>query len=375
MTNDPSQEVMTRRDPWDVIIIGGGPAGAIAALQLARRHRHVLLVEKSRWPRFKVCGGCLGGAALELLKELGLEDLAQNAGAVRLRRLRLSCDGAVAELQLAHRMGLSRTVFDAALLDAAVEAGAEVCFETTGRLQPCIHPGFRSVELTCVGQKVEAKAKAVLLATGLSCGAPEFVTRPWSNSRVGVGMLIEARGLDLARDVLYMACAESGYVGMAPVEAGRFIVAAAIDAAALDAASSPGEVVRVILEQAGIPVHAELGAAVWRGTPLLTRQTRPLATHRCLLIGDTAEYAEPFTGEGIGWAMRSAVLASSVVHEGLHDWNEQIGQRWENLYARNFAYRQRRCRVITRYLLRNQFARALTVWSLRHAPFLASSFS
>ena len=84
-----------------------------------------------------------------------------------------------------------------------------------------------------------------------------------------------------------------------------------------------------------MPALVGLEVAEWRGTPLLTRQTRPLAANRCLIVGDAAEYAEPFTGEGIGWAMGSAVLASTLIQQGLEVWNSEIAERWNRLYERD----------------------------------------
>jgi flavin-dependent dehydrogenase len=162
---------------------------------------------------------------------------------------------------------------------------------------------------------------------------------------------------------------------MAPVEERCFDVAAAVDPVALATAASPSALVGRILRDAGFPVPEELKMARWRGTPLLTKQTRPLGAHRCLLIGDAAEYVEPFTGEGIGWAMRSAILACRLVPAGLEAWDTRIVDRYETLYSRSLANRQRRCRMISHLLLRSAFLRRLTLWSLRRAPLLAKSFT
>src|ERR1700722_16660275 len=58
--------------PYDALIVGAGPAGSVAAAMLSARGRRVLLVDKSDWPRDKVCGGCLSAAAVAALSELGL---------------------------------------------------------------------------------------------------------------------------------------------------------------------------------------------------------------------------------------------------------------------------------------------------------------
>src|SRR5882724_2418075 len=66
---------------WEVIVIGAGPAGAMAAYELARRSLRVLLVDKSAFPRPKVCGCCLNGQALALLQTRGLGHVINDHGA------------------------------------------------------------------------------------------------------------------------------------------------------------------------------------------------------------------------------------------------------------------------------------------------------
>src|SRR5262245_4497445 len=114
------------RRTWDVIIVGAGPAGAMAAFELAQRSLHVLLVDKNTFPRAKVCGCCLNGQALELLRARGLESTVHRLGAVRLRHLLLASDGHRAALPLPTGVALSREAFDMSLINAAI--GASVTF-------------------------------------------------------------------------------------------------------------------------------------------------------------------------------------------------------------------------------------------------------
>jgi flavin-dependent dehydrogenase len=196
------------------------------------------------------------------------------------------------------------------------------------------------------------------------------MTQTLRGSRIGLGTVLDDGQSFGEPGTLYMACDAAGYVGIAPVEEGRLDVAAAVDAAALGAVTSPGKLVSVILNNAGLPVPAGLEEAEWRGTPPLTRQTRPLGSHRCLLVGDAAGYVEPFTGEGIGWALQSAVLACTLLAEELGVWDADLPVRWKKLHDRAFGRHQRNCRRIVQ-LLRNKTVRTLVLWSLRRAPSLA----
>jgi menaquinone-9 beta-reductase len=360
----------TRHDLWDVVVLGAGPAGAIAARQFALQGHRVLLVEKSQFPRFKVCGGCLGGAALDVLEDLGLGDLPTKCGGVPLQSIRLASGGSVAEIEIGRRIAVSRQTFDAALVEEAIHSGTVLCTETTGSLHLSADLHARSVMLRCRERAIVVRTKAVMVATGLAPCPPDFLVRASPKSRIGLGAILEhSLGYD-EPGVLHMACGAEGYVGIAQVEEGRLDIAAAVDPAALAAAGSAGKLVSNILSDSGLPMFADLGAASWRGTPLLTRQTEPLGSNRCLIVGDAARYVEPFTGEGIGWAMQSAVLACALMTKGLDEWDAGLPDRWRKLHDQTFSRHQRQCRLIVR-LMRSKTIRSVALWSLRRAPNLA----
>jgi flavin-dependent dehydrogenase len=359
-----------RHDPWDAVVIGAGPAGAIAARQLALQGLQVLLIDKARLPRDKVCGGCLGGAALATLRSVGLGHIPAKLGGVPLRTFELASEGAVAAMPIGRRMAVSRAALDGALVREARRAGATVCDQTQGLLSADVDSQSRSVLLRSHGGEARVRAKVVLIATGLSPSHPPFVTRVPSRSRIGLGALVDAAQCPIPPGALRMACSASGYVGVTAVEGGHVDVAAAVDSRDLAAARSPAALINHILNEAGFPCVDEAEDVPWRGTPALTRRAKPLGTYRCLLIGDAAGYVEPFTGEGIGWAMQSAVLATSLVSDRLDAWDAETPARWDRVYQQTLARHQRSCRLISQ-LLRSRPLRQLAIWSLRHAPALS----
>jgi flavin-dependent dehydrogenase len=370
MSGNEWLSTVNRHETWGAVVIGAGPAGAITARQLAIRGWQVLLIEKSKIPRAKVCGGCLGGAALDVLANIGLGDLPANCGGVSLERMQLASGGSVAQIEIGRRVAVSRETFDAALIREATHAGAVICAETTGAPNSSVDLDARAVELRHRDQSAIVRARVVIVATGLAKSPPDFVTQTVRGSRIGLGAVLDNGQSFEQPDTLYMACDATGYVGIAPVEKGRLDVAAAVDAAALGRAASPGELVARILIHAGLSVPAGFDEAEWRGTPPLTRETRPLGSYRCLLVGDAAGYVEPFTGEGIGWAIQSAVLACSLLGKELHVWDSKLPDRWKKLHDRAFGRHQRSCRRIVQ-LLRNKTVRTVVLWILRRAPTLA----
>jgi menaquinone-9 beta-reductase len=169
---------------------------------------------------------------------------------------------------------------------------------------------------------------------------------------------------------LHMAVSDAGYVGITAVEEGKYDIAAAVDPHALASAESPGQVVHRILQDAGWDPAIDLSGLKWRGTPPLTRRIRPVGAFRRLLVGDAAGYVEPFTGEGIGWAMYSAILAASLLTGSLEDWDDTIAARWTQLYETSLASSQRSCRVLST-LLRVPSLRRLMTWGMGQAPALS----
>ena len=121
----------------EVVVVGGGPAGASAAIRLARRGIDVWVLDRARFPRAKPCGEFLSPGATPILEELGVREAVEAAGALRLERVRIDAHGAVVELEFPSGEGappwgysLSRHALDAILLDAARAAGARVLEET-----------------------------------------------------------------------------------------------------------------------------------------------------------------------------------------------------------------------------------------------------
>ena len=106
---------------YDAVVIGAGPAGAVTARELARRGCSVLLVDKAHFPRPKVCGCCVNGAAVKTLARLGLGSVLANG--VPLHDVRIAAGRRSARVKLPCGVALSREAFDFALVREAIAAG------------------------------------------------------------------------------------------------------------------------------------------------------------------------------------------------------------------------------------------------------------
>jgi len=363
---------------WDAVVVGAGPAGAMAARELARRRAGVLLVDKARFPRYKVCGGCLNPRALRVLGRAGLGHLVEKLGAVPLTRFKLGARGAVADVPLPPGAGLSREALDTALVREAALAGAALLPGVSASLLPVGAPNDRRrLRLRQAGREHVVEGRIVLAANGLTGALEERahteadVDRPWEpGSRVGAGVMIEKPAAGYEPGTIYMACGEEGYVGQTVVEDGRVDMAAALDPAAVKRAGGTGELAEQILARAGFPPYPGLARLPWKGTPHLTRQAPALGGERLFVLGDAAGYIEPFTGEGMAWAFAGAALVAPLALRGARLWDPELLVHWRGAYHRKVTRRQIICRI-TADLLRHPAATRVTVGALSVAPWLA----
>jgi 2-polyprenyl-6-methoxyphenol hydroxylase-like FAD-dependent oxidoreductase len=171
-----------------------------------------------------------------------------------------------------------------------------------------------------------------------------------------------------------MAIGAQGYVGLVQREDGQLNLAAAFDRQALHAAAPDKNraagVARAVLASAGFPIPAGLEQARWQVTPALTRRAAVVAGERFLVLGDAAGYVEPFTGEGMAWALTAGAAAAPVVLAGLDCWSQALERRWERELRLRIGRRQRLCRGLA-LLLRQPGATALAFGLSQHLPVLA----
>jgi flavin-dependent dehydrogenase len=341
-------------------VIGAGPAGAIAARELARRGCSVLLVDKARFPRAKVCGCCINGAAVNTLRRLGLGHVLANA--IPLRDVRIAAGRRSARVTLPGGVSLSREAFDLALVQEAVKAGVE--------FRDGVSAKFERGEVW-LGEDPRS-ARVTILANGLT-GSDAV---PEAGSRIGAGVSVPAEAVPpfFAPGTIFMATGRGGYVGLVRIEDGRLDVAAAFDVAFLKGQGGLGPAAETVLGEVGwrVPHLAELP---WKGTPALTRHAKQLAGDRWFAVGDAAGYVEPFTGEGMAWAVMSAVALAPIAARGVRQWDASLACEWETTHRRLIGARQRVCRVVSRVLrspLLTRFAvNALSVCPVLSRPVVA----
>ena len=359
---------------FDALVIGAGPAGSAAALQLARRGRRVLLVDRARFPRHKVCGGCVNPAAIDVLTSLGLGDRLNRLHARPTRALRLCTGRTSSTIALSGGVAISRQAFDQALVDEAIAAGVTFRDGCSATLQPDTSGHIRSVLLLHDQHTTTVHANIILACAGLDArlleGERDLPLKIARRSHMGVSAIATDVNAAYEPGVIHMVHGKGGYVGLVRIETGALDIAAALSPAFVKKQGGPAGAVEAILRSAHQPAIDSLHALDWQGTPLLSRRRTRVASHRLFVLGDAAGYVEPFTGEGIAWALASAQACAPIADAAIDAWSDAHAAAWNQTHHRLLAARQRRCRWLTRALRWRPLV-GLANRVLRWAPALA----
>lgn len=315
----------------NVLVIGGGPAGSLAATLLARRGVAVTLVEQHRFPRDKVCGECLSALGREVLRRHDLEAplaaIGQKLGAARL----FSRTTDVAMPLPKPMLGVSRAVLDEYLLAAAKNAGATV-------LQPA---RVERVDATASGTRVAVRCLASNNVNPLTAdyvlaadGRAAFTSpRPAATSDLGVKAHFQNVSADPSEITLYggLGC----YGGVAPIEGGRWNVAFSVPRSAV--AHVRGDIATwwktLLSESPAMRRHFSAATPIgaWLASPLPRHTPAKNWPERIIPIGASACAIEPVGGEGMGTALRSAELAVTALLDGT---TQDLPTQYQTLWDR-----------------------------------------
>lgn len=294
-----------RDSGYDVAVVGGGPGGASCAAFCAAGGLRTLLIERETFPREKVCGDCLNPSAWPVLERLGVADAVRALPSSPLREVEFADAGGRpirCALPAGPRMelGVRRSHLDALLLDTARARGVHVCEGAPVERVSRDASGWR------------------IAAGGRTFAAHALVAADGRNSTVArlLGILPVAGKDRVALQAHFPATPESegrvsmrflpwGYSGLAAVGEGLVnlcLVARPRDIAALKAWA---------VAHFGLPADQ-----AWRTVTPLTRASVRTAQEGLLLVGDAARVVEPFTGEGIYYALATGDIAARHLLSG-----------------------------------------------------------
>jgi geranylgeranyl reductase family protein len=289
----------------DVAIVGAGPAGAWTAYRLARAGATVAVFDASH-PREKPCGGGVTGRALDIVSEILTPELTRR-DAVAIRHARFGD----ASVPLADRalFVVSRRVFDAALLDAAVRAGATLVRERVADV------GVSEDRVAVRTTNRTHYAAFLVGADGANSLVRRRVASAFRRDQLSIATGVYAHGVTSEEIAIEFVDDPPGYLWSFPRPDHLAIgICAQADAATVGPLRAR---VDAWLTRTRLARGASLEAYSWPIPSLGEHDLRaPIAGARWLLVGDAAGFVDPITREGIFFALQSAVHAAAALTTG-----------------------------------------------------------
>lgn len=338
----------------DVLIVGAGPAGCLAAIVIARAGGRVLMVDRARFPRHKLCGDTLNPGALAILRQMGLDAaerglpitgmLVTGPGGIRV-------DAAYPGHLTGRAIG--RRELDQALFEQTGAAGVEIEEEVLAQ-RPLVDEARGAVSGVLLGRKggrqTEVRARVVIAADGRESRLARYLAlarHPARPRRWAVGAYFANVAGMTSRGEMHIRSGH--YIGIAPLPGGlvNACVVTANRRRLRDPAALLSESLRNELELADRFASA-------------TRMTRPVVlgplavdcatpgTSGLLLAGDAAGFIDPMTGDGLRFALRGAQLAAIEALRALETGDPHSHRRLGHARQQEFAAKWRFNRTLRR---------------------------
>src|SRR5213595_2795525 len=339
---------------FDVAIVGGGPAGSSCAAFCALAGLHTLVLEREKFPREKVCGDCLNPSCWAVLKHLGVARRVRDLPHAKLDSVEfIAIDGhkVVVDLPSGHNCEVSvkRSLFDDLLLTRARDVGADVREGTTVTAL-----ANSNSEKICSHGPVARPDLDAPQGRGYSCawnietdGGETFVARILIGADGRNSTVARLRNLlprparervalqahvplprNFGRRIILQFLRE-GYSGQASVNETQ------LNLCLVGTPPTISKLRRWAERQFQLP--ADQG---WRTITPLTRSPVASAHENLFFVGDAARVVEPFTGEGIYYALRSGELAANAIAKILHgDDRNPVLREFGRAYAQMYRGR------------------------------------
>ena len=291
---------MTR---YDVLVVGAGPAGATAAALTARAGLSTLVLERTQFPREKVCGDCLNPGAWKILDRLGVSERIDRLPSAKLRWVEfLDLAGRSIRFDLPHETrgerGIRRKHFDEALINHAISAGAEVKF---GNPVLKVQNGV-GWAITTTDETIQARF--LLAADGRNSSVARLLADYPKTRTDRVGL--QTHFLTQGEPHITLQLCQYGYLGLATIGDGL------TNLCLVSRPQYAERFRREATEQFGLPAGHH-----WQSITPLTRSAIQSQRANLMYIGDAARVVEPLTGEGILYALQSGMLAADAISSAI----------------------------------------------------------
>jgi flavin-dependent dehydrogenase len=287
---------------YDVAIVGAGPAGSTCAAMCAEAGLSTLLIERAIFPREKVCGDCLNPACWPVLDRLQLSDrvlVLPHAPLAELEFIGIGGRSLRFLLSAAPRgeIAIKRSLFDQLLRERAQELGAQI-------REDCTATGLERGWRVQTNREIFA-ARTLVAADGRNSTVARLLGLLPASERDRIGVQTHFKAPADFGERVVMRFLPQGYCGLASVGGGQ------VNLCLVSTGDRIGESKSWACAHFALPAAQE-----WRTITPLTRAAVPPAHKDLLLVGDAARVVEPFTGEGIYYALASGELATRHIVAG-----------------------------------------------------------
>jgi geranylgeranyl reductase family protein len=338
---------------FDVIIVGGGPAGCACGAILARAGINVAICEKTKFPRDKICGDCINPASWDLLKIIGVSSELQAKNLCRIDGIRIAgAKGAELAASVSNEparpfFAIKRCVFDALLQKNAKRAGAIILEQTQAtdiywnRKWHVVIRRNHSMGFSILTSDflIGADGRNSLVARKLGKNRHHRDRRLNRRAPLRVGIQWHTESQPQIGSMIELFLFDSGYCGIVNVDNEQANIAMITDAERVKLAGKnftkflDSTLFKNTKAAKTLTTISPIGniATTFPIEPEVHSLRHPSAITNAILIGDAHCTVEPFTGEGIYFALQTGVRAAKELMARFHS---EVG-------LRDFAYRSR----------------------------------
>jgi menaquinone-9 beta-reductase len=362
----------------DAIVIGAGPAGTATALALAQQGWSVAIVERSDFPRRKVCGEFISAASMTILDSLGVGAAVRSRAGPEVRRLALFASGPSIEAPMPRARGeafgraIGRDVLDTLLLDAARSAGVTV-FQPWRAADVSAGAETSFVQIETRDRQQVLTAPVVVAAHGSwEHGNLPTHLQKQHGPRDFLGFKAHLKNASLAADLMPLLAFPGGYGGMVWSDNGRLSLSFCIrrDVLATLRKRQPGrpaaEAVHAHIVASCPAAKAAIGGAWLEEDWLAAGPIRP-GLRACYVddifrVGNVAGESHPIIAEGISMALQSGWMLARELGRAQHferSGRACVGQRYAAAWRKQFSTRVRLAALLAHLAISPTTARAI----------------
>lgn len=333
-----------------VVVIGGGLAGLVSSIHLSKAGIEVMLIEKNNYPKHKVCGEYVSNEVLPYLQYLDVDPFM--LGAKRIDRLTFSTtQGKTLKTKLPlGGFGISRYCIDHALAEKAKSQGVKILQDTVRHVQ--YENNAFCVTTSTNGQFA---ADIVIGAYGKRSNMDVDLERPFMKERAPYLAVKGHYKGDFPADLVGLHNFEGGYCGISKVENDHINVCYITDYTAFKKYKNIDNFEAEVVSQNTYLKKAFDEMMPVFEKPLTISQisfaTKKPIDHHIIMCGDSAGMIHPLAGNGMGMAIRSAYIASDLIHQyftrEIHS-RLELEQKYKAHWKKEFRFRLAAGHIIAR---------------------------